>query len=221
MNGYLTWRYAATARGFCAAVLLSALFAGQIARSGDETPKTVQKKESFDRDPAWEASNNRVVPKAYPTVTQDFGFSATNFAGKLAGEMGGKITRASENAYYAAKIGPKTLDDKLSASGSFAITKTTPGGGVFFGFFNAQQPGGGGRPIASLGMHLDSEHTGSRLAVRLITGQNQSCGTFITPFIPGKFRPTPLRNDGTRYTWTLDYDSEAASGRGQFTYTIH
>jgi hypothetical protein len=187
----------------------------------DEPPKTIQKKESFNRDPGWEASNNRVMPKAYPTVTQDFGFSATNFSGKAAGEMGGKITRASEPAFYAAKIGTKSLDDKLSASGSFAITKTTPGGGVFFGFFNGQQPGGGGRPIGSLGMHFDSEHTGSRLAVRLITGQNQSCGTFITPFIPGKYRPTPLRNDGTRYTWTLDYDPEAAGGRGQFTYTIH
>ena len=161
------------------------------------------------------------MPKAYPTVIQDFGFSATNLAGKFPGEMGGRITRASEPAYYAAEIRPKTLDDKLSASGSFAISKTTPGGGVFFGFFNAQQPGGGGRPIASLGMHLDSEHTGSRLAVRLITGQNQSCGTFITPFIPGKFRPTPIRNDGTRYAWTLDYDPDAADGRGRFTFTIH
>jgi hypothetical protein len=195
---------------------------GAAAAAGEsDPPKTTQKNERFDRDPGWEGNNNRVVPKEYPTVTQDFGFSATNFAGKSAGEMGGKITRASEPAFYAAKIGAKTLNDKLSASGSFAITKTTPGGGVFFGFFNAQQPGGGGRPIGSLGMHFDSEHTGSRLAVRLITGQNQSCGTFITPFIPGKYRPTPLRNDGTRYAWTLEYDPQAAGGRGQFTYTIH
>ncbi len=198
------------------AVAVAATSLGQ-----SDAPKTVQKKQDFDRDPGWEGSNNRVIPKEYPTVTQDFGFSATNFAGKAAGEMGGKITRASEPAFCAAKIGAKTLDDKLSASGSFAITKTTPGGGVFFGFFNAQQPGGGGRPIASLGMHFDSEHTGSRLAVRLITGQNQSCGTFVTPFIPGKYRPTPLRNDGTHYNWTLEYDPMVADGRGQFTYTIH
>ena len=69
-------------------------------------------------------------------------------------------------------------------------------------------------------MHLDCERSGARLAVRLITGQNQSCGTFITPFIPGKFRPTPLKNDGTRYTWKLDYDPDAADGRGQFTFMI-
>ena len=57
--------------------------------------------------------------------------------------------------------------------------------------------------------------------MRLITGQNQSCGTFITPFLPGKFRPTPIRNDGTRYTWKLDYDPQAADGRGQFTFSFH
>jgi hypothetical protein len=56
--------------------------------------------------------------------------------------------------------------------------------------------------------------------VRLITGKNQSCGTFITPFIPGKFRPTPIRNDGTRYSWALDYDPQAAGGRGRFTFTF-
>src|SRR5688572_23609706 len=38
--------------------------------------------ETFDRDPGWEGVNNRVVPKAYPTVAQDFGYNAgTNHAG--------------------------------------------------------------------------------------------------------------------------------------------
>src|SRR5438309_332253 len=134
MRDCFKWCYIATGRRLCAMAVVSVVIAGQIAHAGDDAPKTVQKKESFDGDPGWETSNNRVVPKAYPTVAQDFGFSATNFAGQLAGEMGGKITRASEPAYYAAKIEPKTLDDKLSAAGSFAITKTTPGGGVFFGF---------------------------------------------------------------------------------------
>ena len=178
--------------------------------------------QNFDSDPNWEGVHNRVVPEKYPTVTQDFGYSGkTNFAGKAQGEMGGMITRASEPAFYAEKIAPKTLDDKLSASGTFALTKTTGGAGMFFGFFNADQPGASGRPIASLGLDMDCENTGARLAVRLITGRNQSCGTFVTPFIPGKFRPTPIRNDGKRYTWKLDYDPQGAGGRGQFTFTIH
>src|SRR5205814_3580706 len=77
------------------------------------------------------------------------------------------------------------------------------------------------RPIASLGLDMGSERDGARLPVRLITAKNQSCGTFITPFIPGHFRPTAIRNDGTRYTWKLDYDPQAAGGRGQFTFTLH
>lgn len=207
------------------------LAAGQVAGAAqpDERPAAAGKgnnkeiplkSERFDKDPGWEAHNNRIVPERVPTVIQDFGYSKTKYASKREGELGGRVTRASEPAFYADKLGPLTLDDRLSASGTFALTKTTAGGGVFFGFFKAEQPGGGGRPTGSLGMDLDCERGGARLAVRLITGKNQSCGTFITPFIPGKFRPTPIRNDGTRYTWKLDYDPAGAVGRGRFTFAL-
>src|SRR6266536_2542576 len=198
-------------RGFILSALL--MVVAGVARSEERT-------QSFDRDPGWEAHNNRIVPKEYPTITQDFGYSRTHFAGKAAGEMGGQVWRAAEPAFYADKIGSRTLEDKLSASGTFALTKSTAGAGMFFGFFRAEQSGAGGRPIGSLGLDMDCEQSGARLAVRLITGQNRSCGTFITPFIPGKFRPTPIRNDGTRYHWTLDYDPAGADGRGQFKFTF-
>ena len=201
--------------------LLPLLLALTAAAACADSARTVQRRQSFDRDPGWEGYNNRLLPATLPTVTQEFGYSPTGFAGRAVGELGGTVTRASEPAYYADRIGPRTLDDHLTASGSFALTRTTGGGGLFFGFFRAQQPGGGGRPISSLGMDLDTEKFGGRLAVRLITGKNQSCGTFITPFLPGKFRPTPLRNDGTRYSWTLDYDPTGAGGRGRFTFTLH
>ena len=201
-------------------LVLAAVAATLLPANGVEPPKPGMKTESFDRDPNWEAYNNRVVPKNPKTVVQDFGYSKTAYAGKAPGEVGGQIERASEPAYYADKIGPRTLDDKLSASGSFVVTKSSASGGVFFGFFRARQTGAGGRPVSSFGLDLDFEASGARLAVRLITGKNQSCGTFITPFIPGKFRPTPIRNDGTRYNWKLDYDPQAAGGRGRFTFTI-
>jgi hypothetical protein len=179
------------------------------------------KTQHFDQDPNWEAHNNRITPKKILTVHQDFGYSPTHFAGKDSGELGGQIQRSTTPAYYAAKIAPKTLDDKFSAAGSFAVTASQPGAGVFFGFFNANQPGGSGRPIGSLGLDFDFEAAGGRLAVRLITADNQSCGTFITPFIPGKFRPTPIKNDATRYRFTLDYDPAAgANNNGQFTFTL-
>ena len=198
------------------------ILAGSLALAAVESQsKTVLKTEHFDRDPGWESHNNRIVPNNAPMVKQDFGYSGTQFAGKAAGEMGGRIQRSTTPASYAAPLAPaKTLDDKLTASGTFAITASQSGAGVFFGFFNSQQPGGSGRPIGSLGMDFDFEGKGGRLALRLITGGNKSCGTFITPYLPGKFRPTPIKNDGTRYQWTLDYDPQGAGGKGRFTFTL-
>ena len=178
------------------------------------------KTESFDRDPGWEGHNNHITPKQVLVVNQDFGYSDKNHAGKAAGEIGGRIQRSTTPALYAAGIPAKTLDDKFSASGSFAVTASQPGAGVFFGFFNSKQPGGSGRPIGSLGLDFDFEGKGGRLATRLITNTNKSCGTFITPYLPGKFRPTPIKNDGTRYHWTLAYDPRAAGGNGQFIFTM-
>src|SRR5262245_30077340 len=101
-----------------------------IVRAKEHPKRQAVRTESFDKDPGWEGHNNRIVPDRLPTVTQDFGYSKTNFAGQAAGELGGQVTRASEPAYYADDIGRVTLDDKLSASGTFALTKTSPGGGL-------------------------------------------------------------------------------------------
>src|SRR6267154_526833 len=131
------------------------------------------KTQHFDQDPNWDAHNNRITPKQTLTVHQDFGYSPTHIAGKDAGELGGQIQRSTTPASYAAKIPPKTLEDKFSAAGSFAVTASQPGAGVFFGFFSANQPGGSGRPIGSLGLDFDFEGKGGRLAVRLITGTNK------------------------------------------------
>ncbi len=191
-----------------------------LAPASPAAPSTL-KTERFDRDPGWEEHHNRIVPKKTALVTQDFGYSATHFAGQAVGEVGGVVRRSTTPAMYGAPLTPpKSLADKLTASGTFAITKSQPGAGVFFGFFHSKQPGGSGRPIGSLGLDFDFEGTGGRLAVRLITDGNRSCGTFITPYLPGKFRPTPIKADGTRYHWTLDYDPQAAEGRGRFTFTL-
>ena len=170
------------------------------------------KSESFDHDPGWEGFNNRVQPKKVPMVKQDYGHKQ--------GEIGGQITRSARSTYYADKISAKTLNDRLSASGTFRLAASSGGSGIFFGWFNTNQPGGGGRPMNSLGLDFDGEGGGARLAVRMINDRNKSCGMFITPFIPGKYRPTPIRKDGTRYTWKLDYDPEANSGKGRFTFMI-
>lgn len=192
--------------------LLVAGILGAGIGSAEDSPRTVLKTERFDRDPGWEGFNNHVEPANLRTVTQDFGWAK--------GHIGGRVTRAARPAFYADKITLKTLNDKLTASGTFAVSRSTAGSGIFFGWFNARQPGGGGRPMNSLGFDFDGEGKGARLAVRLISRSNKSCGTFITPFVPGKFRPTPIKNDGTRYHWTLNYDPEANDGKGRFQVKV-
>jgi hypothetical protein len=195
-------------------LLLVGLVVSASVSGGQDTPPSNLKSESFDKDPGWEGSNNRMVPAKPATATQDFGYSPTRFAGKGQGEIGGRITRTAKPAFYAAKVA-KTLNDKLHASGTFAMTASGSGSGFFFGWFNATQQEGCGRPMHSLGLQIDGENSGGRLAVLVINGSNKTCGKFITPFVPGKHRPTPIRNDGTRYTWNLTYDPDANQGKGR------
>ena len=145
------------------------------------------KTESFDRDPGWEGFNNRIMPKRIPTVTQDFGYSTSHFAGRARGEIGGEVWRSSTRASYAADIPPKTLNDKLTASGRFAITATSGSSGAFFGWFNAEHTGSGRRD--TLGIRFDGEGSGARLALELVTDVNQACATKVTPWIVDRTKP--------------------------------
>jgi hypothetical protein len=189
--------------------------------SAEATSTPSIKSESFDRDPKWEGFRNRMVAQRVTTITQDFGYAKSNFAGKRAGEAGGLIQRAMTPSFYANKIEPKTLDDKLTASGSFAITSSHGSAGVFLGWFNEKKAGSSARPTNSLGLNFDIEGSGGRLAVYLITSNNKCWGNFVTPYIPGTYRPTPIKSDGSvRYTWKLDYDPAAAGGNGQLKFTI-
>lgn len=197
-----------------------------IVRSEDLS-KMDLKTEHFGRDPGWDGHNNRVVPKVIKTVQQDFGYGETGFAGKAKGEIGGTIWRSPTQASYAAKISVKTLNDKLTASGTFALTASSGSSGAFFGWFKAERPGGGRQN--TLGLRFAGEGSGARLTLQLVTGTNQACGTKVTPWIVDKtkergqgrkFRPPAIKNDGTQYTWTLDYDPLAADGSGEFRCTV-
>src|SRR6266545_4804878 len=112
--------YKLVVTGLIGIALFLTLAAG-LSGAADQ-PKTVLKTEHFDSDPGWEGFNNRVEPERVPTVKQDFGYSPTNFAAKEKGELGGRVTRATRPAYYADKVAGKTLNDKLTASGTFALT---------------------------------------------------------------------------------------------------
>ena len=193
-----------------------------------ESDSTALKSESFDRDPGWEGHNNRIVPATLPVVKQDFGYSATHFAGKAAGEIGGTIMRASRAAFYGEKITPRTLDDKLTASGTFALVRCASGGGLFLGWFNVEGRGGSGRPMSALGLEFSGEKAGARLAVRVAAESNQAGGVKVTPFVndrklvkgPGNRAFDAVKPDGTHYTWTFSYDPAGSGGNGRIEFTI-
>ena len=63
-----------------------------LARAGAE-----MRSENFDKDPAWDAFQNRIPPKDGKTVKQDFGYRETNLAGKANGEIGGTIWPTGRN----------------------------------------------------------------------------------------------------------------------------
>jgi hypothetical protein len=186
------------------------------------------KSENFDKDPAWDAHQNRIKPKAGKTVKQDFGYRAEgNVAGKSKGEIGGTIWRSMTPASYAATIVPRTMNDKLHATGTIAITATAGSSGAFFGWFKADEADAGRQN--SLGFRLAGEGSGARITFQLVTAKNQACGTKITPWVVDKtkpkgperkYRPTSIKNDGTRYTWTMAYDPDANNGDGQMQFSI-
>jgi hypothetical protein len=191
------------------------------------TSHAAVKTESFNHDPNWDGHNNRVEMKAPKTVAQDFGYRDSNFAGAAKGEIGGTIWRSSSRASYADAIEPKTLNDRLSASGTFALTNSSGSSGIFFGWFKNDSAEGGRQ--STLGIHLAGEGSGGRITLQLVTASNQACGTKVTPWVVDKtktraegrkYRPTEVRNDGTRYTWTLGYDPAANNGDGELSFVI-
>ena len=202
-------------RSLCTLAIISAV--GPLPAAAELLVKT----EKFDTKPKWESFNNRMKPdpKDIHKVVQDFGYSKTNHAGDAKGELGGKVQRATQAAYYADRIPPKTLNDKLTASGKFLFTTSEGSAGIWFGWFRAQQEVAAARPTSGLGLDMDFESNAGRLAVRLSNNSNNFCGTFITPYIPGEFRPAPLKPN-TRYSWMLTYDPLGNNGDGRFEFVI-
>src|SRR5262245_66334599 len=91
----------------------------------------------FDTDPHWDALRNRLIPEPAPITRQNFGWRPTQLArGKAPGEVGGFIQRSLTPASYAKAIPEKTLNDSLTASGRFTVTRENAPSGVLFGWFH-------------------------------------------------------------------------------------
>jgi len=199
--------------GLCT-VLRSFLFFGIILCPFLASGQMV-KTETFDVEPAWTGVNNHPETPPCISVDQNFGYSArTTFAGGAPGEIGGKIWRASRIAYYAKAIPKKTFQDKFSASGKFAVTKTAGSSGFLFGWFNSSTPAGW-RNLNSLALRVDGEAGFYRVYCEYGT-QLKRTGTINID----RSTNTKYLDNGTAHTWSLAYDPNGNAGNGSINFTL-
>lgn len=171
---------------------LCILAPGTIGRAAEAQSRTVLKTESFDRDPGWDNSVNRVEASDPPTVKQDFGWSA--------GRIGGTVRRSMTPAWYGMAL-ERTLSfkDAFTVSGKIAATRDPSGKGTaYLGFFNHERQGW--RPWSSMAMRLVNKDDKVFIYLDYMTGQWNAGAAEMELSIPA---------DGSEHTWRFDYDPEA------------
>lgn len=166
-------------------------------------------------DPHWEGYRNLLQPKKPPITRQDFGYH-TNGANV---EIGGWIQRSLTPAYFAKVIPTKTLNDKLTASGKFAVRRATGSSGTLFGWFNENSRGW--RTPNSLTLRIDGN--GPKYWVFFEYGtRNWFTGGGVC-FEGDRYQTTktkPFLADGTVHEWNLSYDPDGENGRGLIRFAL-
>lgn len=199
-------------------VLASLLAIGAATTAVEAQTAGAIKTEFFDHDPGWEEFNNRLMPNNRPVVKQDFGYCATHFAGKAAGEIGGWIQRSITPASYSKVIPVRSFENKLTASGRFAVTKNGGGSGALFGWFNEHSRGW--RTPNSFAFRIDG-NGGTYWVLFEYGTRHWLTGGGAT--FEGRYQTTktkPFAADGTPHQWTLTYDPAGNGGGGVITFAL-
>jgi hypothetical protein len=174
--------------------------------------------EDFTADPKWEAVGNRdTIDDVREYGAQDYGFSATSFAGGKVGEIGGRFISVDPwemqfQGHYGDRVGRLSLDHKLVARGKFATRTFSIDSTFALGWFSATDRGGW--PLKNVvGVAFDSLTDTGRI-VQTLYGTSEGSKARSREYVT--FNP-----DGTSYHWTLEYDPAAANGNGAITFTIN
>ena len=198
-------------------ILFPLIFLCSVCISAQPVPKL--RYETFDREPNWEAINNRSTAFPLRPVTQNFGHSpSTSHAGGKSGEVGGTLHPAGEAAFYAYRL-PRQLDlnSPLTASGKL-FTPTGPGH-FLLGFFNSNT--------------LNEWRTANTLVVRINNrGETFHChleycsskwraeAGVIGEIIRGeRLRQTEIPANKS-YDWKFNYAPPTADAKAAFTFTL-
>jgi hypothetical protein len=99
------------------------------------------KRIDLDKDPHWDGLNNRITMVQDDFhARQNFGYTQTNWAGLLPGEIGGRFwgTEVIDplHAWYAADVGKLTLEDPITFSGQVNFVEGAVDGRMLIGYFN-------------------------------------------------------------------------------------
>jgi len=181
------------------------------------------RRESFDKDPRWESHNNRTGVLVRKPVKQDFGFSPTHHArGQRAGELGGFVHPAAQPAYYAKRIPTRTLDHRLTASGT--VNCTGRQFHVLVGFFNSNTLNEWRTPN-TISLRLYGRGKVFYAYVECATsrwragGDNPRPFPFFTDSMTGRRQQKGFPAN-TVHRWSLTYDPRGNAGGGVVTATI-
>lgn len=185
------------------------------------------KAEAFDRDPQWEGKNNRRTSTTRIVRPWfDFGYSETSFAGgKAKGELGGQIFRGDcrereRMACYGDRVGPLSPGEPLQASGKIVLRRGVSDSTTLFGFYHSQdsmrqnESQSNGLPESVLGIHIEgpsSEGFKFYPVLRTKAGDSNYANVRESPTI---------HPDGKSHDWMLDYDPQAADGKGRIVVTL-
>ena len=177
------------------------------ALPGTRAEEPVLRTQDFRVDPGWEGFRNRLVTEPLPVTRQHFGYRETNLAkGATAGEIGGWVNRSLSPAWYAKRISDRTLSDRLSASGRFAVTRAEGSSGALFGWFHESSRGW--RTPNSIALRIDGN--GGKYWVLFEYGtcrwRTGGGATFEGQYQRTKTRP--FAADGTSHKWSLSYEPE-------------
>jgi len=198
--------------GFCVA-LVAALGSQTLAQDPS------RRFEDFSSDPRWESYRSRLLPNPLPVTRQDFGRRDTLHADGTRGEIGGWIQRSLTPASFAKIIPMRTLNDRLAASGSIAVTRDDSSSGTLFGWFHESSRGW--RTPNSLVFRLDGN--GGKYWVFYEYGTRHWLTGGAGCFEGDRYQTTPtkpFKADGTAHTWLLDYDPNGADGNGLITFVL-
>jgi hypothetical protein len=170
--------------------------------------------EDFSKDPGWVGTGNRVTFEDHEQVgAHNFGYSAaTNFAGGAPGEVGGGLWRSGDFGYYADRVGPLNLEQRLEARGKVKLVTAGPDSDMQLGWFNsAAKQKGSGDAENFIGIHVGGP---TRVGHYFIPAFATAKGA------TGRVKQGPVLTPGKVFDWSLVYDPAANGGDGEVRVTL-